>query len=69
LAILRIADSLDRGHKNNYENVEIKLKKEKLVIKLESYQELMLEEWSFNKKSEFFEEVFGIKPLFKKVKL
>jgi hypothetical protein len=29
----------------------------------------MLEEWSFNKKSEFFEEVFGIKPLFKKVKL
>lgn len=69
LAILRIADSLDRGHKNKYEDVDIKLKKENLVIKIESYQELMLEEWSFYKKAEFFEEVFGIKPLFKKVKL
>jgi exopolyphosphatase/guanosine-5'-triphosphate,3'-diphosphate pyrophosphatase len=69
LAILRIADSLDRGHKNKYEDVDIKLKKQNLLVKVESYQELMLEEWSFNKKAEFFEEVFGIKPLYKKVKL
>lgn len=69
LAILRVADALDRGHKNKYENIDIKLKKEQLIVKVESYQELMLEEWSFNKKSEFFEEVFGIKPVFKKVKL
>ncbi|MGM0640212.1 MAG: HD domain-containing protein [Thermotogota bacterium] len=69
LAILRIADSLDRGHKNKYEKVDIKLRKEFLTVKVESYYELMLEEWSFKKKSEFFEEVFGIKPVFKKVKL
>lgn len=69
LAILRIADSLDRGHKNKYESVDIKLKKETLTVKVESYQEVILEEWSFYKKSEFFEEVYGIKPIFKKVNL
>jgi exopolyphosphatase/guanosine-5'-triphosphate,3'-diphosphate pyrophosphatase len=68
-AILRIADALDRSHLQKFEEIEVKLKEDKLQITVETYKDTMLEEWCFGYKSEFFEEVFGLKAYMKKKKV
>ncbi len=67
LAILRLADSFDRAHDNKVKNISVKLSKKNLIIYVESIVPTYLEKWSFEVKSGFFEEVFGIKPDFRRV--
>ena len=65
-AILRIADSLERSHEQKFSKIDVKLTDEELIITVESNRNTDLELWSFNSKSKFFEEVFGIKAVFRK---
>ena len=67
-AILRIADSLDRSHVQKFENIDVSVTEEDLTVTLlmNSSKNIELEEWSFNDKGKFFEEVFGLKTLIKK---
>ncbi len=63
VAIIRIADSLDRSHKQRIEIKKIVLKDDRLKINIISNQNTLLEEWTFQLKAEFFQDVFGIKPI------
>lgn len=69
-SIIRIADSLDTSHKQKIRLTNIEINKNNIIIEGESTEEVLLEQWTFEKKSEFFREVFGIKPVLKvKVKI
>ncbi|MDA3846053.1 MAG: HD domain-containing protein [Vallitaleaceae bacterium] len=68
VAILRISDALDRGHKQKIEIISVKLKNKELIIKGQTKEYVNLEEWSFRKKSQFFQTVFGITPVLKIVR-
>lgn len=64
-AILRVSNAMDRSHKQKFKNVKINLTGKKLVITIESADEMVLEKGLFASRSEFFEEVFSIKPVIK----
>ena len=61
VAILRIADALDRGHSQKFSTLKINLKKDLLMISGKTQDDIHTEKWAFERKGSFFEEVFGIK--------
>lgn len=65
IAILRMADALDRSHKQKIEIQLVKLKDKELVIRGISNASATLEEWTFKSKAIFFQEVYGITPILK----
>lgn len=62
IAIIRIADSLDRSHKRKFESIEVEYTKKEFKIIAYSSEDTTLEEWVFSKKATFFAEVFGVMP-------
>lgn len=67
-AILRLADAMDRSHKQKFSNVTTALHKHELVITGNTLYDITLEQGMFHKHSDFFEEVFGIQPILKQKK-
>lgn len=67
-AILRIADALDRGHEQKFDDIDVSIKNKKLIISFKTYKDTTMEEWSFKNKSEFFEDVYGMKAIINKKK-
>jgi exopolyphosphatase/guanosine-5'-triphosphate,3'-diphosphate pyrophosphatase len=63
-AILRLADALDAEHGSKVTGFTVELKRPKFSIKLRGEGDLLLEKWSIQRKSPFFEEVFGVKLAF-----
>ncbi len=68
LAILRVANALDRSHKQKLKDFKIDLKDGSLCITVRSNEDITLEKSSLKEKAEFFEEVFGVKLLLKQRK-
>lgn len=66
VAILRLANSLDRSHRQKFQNYKLELKESQLIITIKTDEDITLEKLSFEEKADFFEEVFGVKPLLKK---
>lgn len=64
-AILQLADSLDISHKQCIKNLEVTVD-EDLIVKVETDAEIILEQWVFENKAQFFYEVFGEKPIVRK---
>lgn len=64
-AILRLANALDRGHKQKYRNITIARKGKELIITVESDQDIVLEISLFDKKAEYFSEIMGVMPRLK----
>lgn len=64
-AILKIADAMDRSHKQKFSNIKVNIKNNNLVIATDTLHDITLERRLFEKKAEFFEEVYGIKPILK----
>lgn len=62
-AIIRLADALDRSHRQKFTEIRIKMKENRLIITGISAHDTSLEEWTFNFKSDFFLEVYGIRPV------
>jgi exopolyphosphatase/guanosine-5'-triphosphate,3'-diphosphate pyrophosphatase len=62
LALLRLADALDRSHSSKVKDIKMQIKNRKLKLRINSNKKLMLEKWSIETKSEFFEDIFGLKP-------
>lgn len=62
-AILRLANGLDRSHKQKFKNVRITMKEEKLVITVDSNADITLEKGLFDDRADFFEEVYSVKPV------
>ncbi len=62
-AILRVANGLDRSHKQKFKNVRTVLKDEKLIITVDSSQDITLEKGLLARRAHFFEEVFSVLPV------
>lgn len=67
-AILRIANSLDRSHKQKLEGVRAQLRDNVLVLTVDTQQDITLERGFFEDRAPFFQEVFSIQPILKQRK-
>lgn len=67
-AILRLANSMDRSHNNKLNNCRILIKNNKLIINTDYVGDVTLEALSIEEKADFFEEIYGIRPLLKQKK-
>jgi len=63
IAILRLANGLDRSHKQKFKDVKIKLRDDELVFNVNTQVDITVEKGLFYNRAEFFEEVFSIKPV------
>ncbi len=68
VAILRVANALDRSHKQKYKNHKVEIKGQELIITANTNDDITLEMGLFKDKADFFEEVYGIKPVLRKKK-
>ena len=64
-AILRVSNSLDRGHRQKFQDIEVAVKDNMLVITAHTFEDITLEKAYFTERVEFFEEVYGLKPVIK----
>lgn len=64
-AILKLGNSLDRSHKQKLKLLNTKLNGKTLTITISGIMDASLENWEFQRSALFFEDVFGIKPIFK----
>ena len=68
VAILRVANALDRSHKQKFGKVSFTIKDKELLIQAETKEDITLEKGLFPPKADFFEEVFHIRPVIKRKK-
>ena len=54
-AILRVANALDRSHKQKAENIKVQLQDKELVLVIDTQENLLLEEGLLTQKADFFE--------------
>ena len=64
-AILRVANALDRSHKQKISSIKATLKDKSLIIVTDTIADISLEKTLFTSKADFFEEVYGIRPIIK----
>ncbi|MBQ7678999.1 MAG: HD domain-containing protein, partial [Butyrivibrio sp.] len=62
-AILRIANALDRTHKQKFRNVRIQVEEGRLVIQVDTNADITLEKGLFGNRAAFFEQIYGLKPV------
>lgn len=67
-AILRIANGLDRSHTQKCNDVRISVRDQNMIITVNTSQDLTMEKGLFAHRADFFEEVFGIRPVIKRKK-
>lgn len=67
-AILRVANGLDRSHKEKLKEIKAKLKEDELILTVDSQMDITLEKGLFEKRASFFQEVFSVKPVLKQRK-
>ncbi len=61
-AILRVADSLDDSRLQKILQVHLALVGDDLQIKVKTTDDLVLEQWAFERKNQLFAEVYGLHP-------
>lgn len=62
-AILKIAEALDISHLQKIPDIKLTKNNNMLFFNITSREDISIEEWAFNNKVNFFEEVFGIRPI------
>lgn len=67
-AILRLANSLDHSHKQKLKGLKAHLQENELILQVETQEDITLEACFFDKKTEFFTEVFSMTPVLKQKK-
>lgn len=67
-AILRLANSLDHSHKQKLKGLKAHLQEDELILQVETQEDITLEACFFDKRTEFFTEVFSITPVLKQKK-
>ena len=65
VAIIRLANGLDRSHRQKILNISTEMKKQKIVIRVEVRESFALEEGMLQPEIDFFNEVFGVRPVIK----
>ena len=64
-AILRLANSLDRSHKQKLKGMKAGLLENELILTVDTQEDITLEQGFFDSSSEFFREVFSVVPILK----
>ena len=64
-AILRIANGLDRSHKQKFTDIKAMLKDNTLLITVDTPEDITVEKGLFEHRATFFEEVFSVRPVIK----
>lgn len=64
-AIFRLAEALDDCHLQKLENVHAMIKNGEFIVHAASLNEVLIEAYSFERSAGLFQEVFGLKPVFK----
>ena len=59
---------MDRSHSNKLNNCRIVIKNNKLIINTDYVGDVTLEALSIEEKADFFEEIYGIRPVLKQKK-
>lgn len=67
-AILRLANSMDRGHQAKLQDSRITVRENQLIIGTDWEGDVTLEEMSIGQKTDFFEEIYGIRPVLRQKK-
>lgn len=67
-AILRVANSLDRSHKQKLKGVKALLRDNRLILTVETLEDITLEKGFFDARTGFFKEVFSVVPVIKQKK-
>lgn len=65
VAILKVANAMDRSHKQKASAYNMVVKEKQLVITIDTLYDLALERGLFDDKADFFLQVYGIKPVLK----
>ena len=65
VAILRLANSMDRSHRQKLAECKVTVKDGELVVGTGYEGDITLERLAFEHKIEFFEEIYGIRPVLK----
>lgn len=64
-AILRLANSMDRSHRGKLADCRMTIKDSELIIATGYQGDMALEASSFDQKADFFEEIYGVRPVLK----
>ncbi|MCR5734069.1 MAG: exopolyphosphatase [Lachnospiraceae bacterium] len=64
-AVFRIADGICRSHRTKVNDIKTGLKEKKLYITIDSDEDISLENRFFDRKADFFKEVFSVQPVLK----
>ncbi len=67
-AILKLANGLDRSHKQKFKKVRAVLKENELILHVDTAEDITLEKSLIGSKAHFFEEVYRIKPVIRQKK-
>lgn len=67
-AILKLANGLDRSHKQKFKKVKAVLKDNELILNVDTTEDITLEKSLIRAKADFFEEVYSIKPVIRQKK-
>lgn len=62
-AILRLANGMDRSHRQKIRKVTTTFKEKELIIRADTIYDITLEQSTIENKSHFFEEIYGFKPV------
>ena len=63
VAILRVANALDRSHKQKFGEVRLVMKDKELAIHVNTKADITLEKGLFPPKADYFEEVYHVRPV------
>lgn len=62
-AILKLANALDRSHRQKFKNIKAVLKENELILTVETTADITLEKGLLGPKAQFFEEVYSVHPV------
>lgn len=68
-AILRVANALDRSHKQKFQNIKAVLKDQELRLSVDTMTDITLEKGLFRNRADFFEEVYSVRPVIHQKKM
>ena len=68
-AILRLANGMDRSHKQKLKGLKAALKDGKLILTVDTQEDIILEKGFVEVNAEFFQEVFSVEPVLKQRKI
>lgn len=63
VAILRIANILDKSHTQKIEDISVAIRDDRMIISAQTFEDISLEAGLFEARADFFEKVYGIRPV------